>query len=219
MPSLNEITTGLAAHFDKQTDEPFKRFLAPKVNFWRSKLVVNSLEKHPEQRKFFRQTIWLSMEEDDLVDCPIPMTLCRIASSKFEVPRPMRVGDILFDYVGAIDGKVPFREAAPGMIGFMTEGRYSRNTTFYEYWNDKIKVRAYKSLPKIRVDGVFDDPIAVMEFNCRNSGQCDWWNEEYPITGDMLQMVVQYILQVDFNRSAMPITPEVEVNKETQGPQ
>jgi len=209
--TLNTITTVIASHFDREQDEPFKRSLGPAVDAWRSKLVTNSLEKHPEQRKFFKQTLWVPMESAASVPCPMPMTLCPVAKSKFAIPKPLRLQGILYDYVGSYDGRNPFKEAAPGTLEFLQSGKYSGNITFWENENQYIKIGDNAKLPKIRVDGVFDKPLDVMLINCQNSGDCDYWEMEYPATGDIIQMIIQYILQVDFNRPKLPDAPEIEV--------
>jgi hypothetical protein len=210
--TLNTITTTIAGHFDREQDEPFKRSLAVPVDAWRSKLITNSLEKHPEQRKFFRQTIWVPMKSVQPVPCPLPMNMCPVAKSKFAIPRPLRLQGILYDYVGSIDGRNPFKEAAPGTVDYLSAGKYSKNTVFWENENQYIKIADKSKLPKIRIDGVFDRPLDVMMINCQTNNDCDYWNMDYPATGDIIQMIIQYILQIDYNRVTTPEAPEIEVN-------
>lgn len=217
--SLNIITTMIASHLDREQDEPFKRLLAVKVDYWRSTLISRSLDKHPQQRKFFRQTLYVPMEQTSMTTgCEIPVTLCKVARNQFSIPMPMRVGNTLFDYVGSVDGLRAFREADPGTLPYMSAG-FGSLITYYEWENSQdIKVRQNKFLPFIRVDGVFDKPLEVMEWNCKYQGICDFWDQKYPITGDMLQMVVQYILQIDYGRAPgrgelnIPDTREIEPN-------
>lgn len=218
MNSLNEITTEIASHFEREQDEPFKAVLAKKVDAWRSKLIVNSLEKHPEQRKFFRQTLYIPMsEESPLPDCITGPDMCKIAESVAAIPGPMRLADILFDYVGTVDGTNPFREITPGTLYYLKAGRYSKNRIYYEWSSlatgiNKIKIFERSKIPTIRIDGVFDNPLAVMEFNCNNAGECDGWDLPYPVTGDIKQMIVQYILQVDYQLRQIPDNKEIEVD-------
>jgi len=212
--SLNKITTEIASHLDREQDEPFKRILAMKVDHWRSTLVSRSLVKHPQQRKFFRQTLYVPMSQADMTTgCEIPVPLCQVAKSQYPVPMPMRISNTLFDYVGSVDGLRPFREADPGSLSYLSTG-YGSLITYYEWENNQdIKVRQNKFLPFIRIDGVFDKPLDVMEWNCKYKGICNFWDMPYPITGDMLQMVTQYILQVDYGREPnVPNTQEIEVN-------
>lgn len=201
--SINQITTLIAEKLKRETDEVFKRMLAPLVDGWRSTLISRSLEKHPDQRNFFTQTLWLPMECHSLIPCPTPMTLCNIMQSKDIVPAPLRFGTTLFDYVGSIDGLNPFRVATSGTFLLLKANKYQAGDTFYEFTNRKIQIRndkmnfAERPLPMIRMDGVFDNPIDVIRYNCKVSA-CDYWNEPYPVTNDILQMIMQYILEIDF---------------------
>lgn len=209
--SLNSITTNIAQAHGREQDEPYKRVLAVDVDAWRSLLIVRSLERHPEQRKFFRQTLWVPMETVNPLPCPVPMQLCQVARSKkgLHIPTPMRLQDILFDYVGSMDGRAPFRESSPGTIDFLSAGRYARLNTHYEWTNHKIEIRQFPWMPMIRVDGIFDKPRDVMEFNCKHNQQCDYWDSPYPITGDLLQVILQYMKQ---GKKPGDPTPEIEVD-------
>lgn len=221
--SLNNITTLLASHFDREQDEPFKRMLAVPVDYWRSKLVTNSLEKHPEQRKFYKQSIIVPMHMVDPIHCPVPMDLCQISKSVNPIPKTLRLGGILYDYVGSIDGNQPFREASAGQSDYLKAGRYSKKTIFWGKDNEHIKIINKPNIPSIRIDGVFDKPIDVMMLNCASGVDCDYWDMPYPCTGDILQMIIQYILQVDFQKNNTPMPDEIEVNpnkpKNPQEPQ
>lgn len=218
--SINRIVTIIASNLKREMDEPFKRILAVRVDYWRSTLISRSLEKHPDQRNFFTQTIWVPMECHSLIPCPTPMTLCNVMRSRVFVPIPMRFGTTLFDYVGSIDGENAFQIATVGTHEIMTHSRYTGGDTYWEYTNKKILIRnnkhnyAEKPLPMIRVDGVFDKPLDVMAFNCTNAdAACDYWNDPYPVTNDILQMITQYILQIDFkpgNDKDTSNPPEIE---------
>jgi hypothetical protein len=211
-PSLNEITTLIASQLDRELDDPFKRSLGLRVDFWRATLVSRSLDKHQQQRAFFRQTLWVPMQPDKGIDCNVAFPVCPVARSKYKIPTPMRIGNTLFDYVGTVDGAAPFRISAPGTSMYVSAGKYSKNATFYEYTNGYIYVTSNSKLPMIRVDYVADDPMQVMEMNCKNGTDCDYWIQPYPCTYDIIQMIIQYIIQVDYNRQNVPNIPEIEIN-------
>ncbi len=140
--------------------------------------------------------------------------------SKDIIPLPLRFGTTLFDYVGSIDGLNPFRIATAGTGNMLSANKYQQGDTFYEYTNKKIQIRnnktnfANKPLPMIRVDGVFDNPIDVIKYNCSVTS-CDYWDQPYPVTNDILQMIIQYILEIDFKMGRDKDTsapPELEVD-------
>lgn len=219
--SIARIVTVIASHLKRETDEPFKRMMAVKVDQWRSTLVSRSLEKHPDQRNFFTQTLWVPMECHQLIPCPTPLPICNVMRSKTIIPIPMRFGTTLFDYVGSVDGKNSFRQATVGTIEPLQAGKYSGKRTFYEWTNKRIIIRNNqknfndKPIPMIRIDGVFDRPMDVFEYNCKAGTNCDFWNEPYPATNDIVQMITQYILQIDYGGKEdkdVSNPPEVEVD-------
>lgn len=212
--TLNEIATVIASHLKREQDEPFKRVVAKHVDWWRSRLIVNSLEKHPEQRKFYRQTLWMPMVLEEQIPCPTNVRLPQVSISKFRIPAPMRLADMLFDYAGSIDGLRPFREAPPGQWEVLSAGQYSRLTTFYEFTNFHTRVRSPKELPMMRLDGVYDDPREVLELNCKTNGLCNYWDFPYPATGDMIQLIVQGILEGDYKDLVVPTATDIEVDSE-----
>jgi hypothetical protein len=214
--TLNEITTLIASHLEMELDDPFKLMMAKRVGYWRSRLIKNSVDKDQKDRRFFKQVIYVKMEVQNEIVCNVPYTQCKIAKSVGKVPKPTRANGVLFDYVGAIDGMNAFTEGSGGMIPYMMQGKYSKNVIRYTYENEYIKIYGNVNIPMIRVDGVFDDPEAAAKMNCNNgqSNDCDFWNIEYPVTGDILQLIVQSILQVDYNRAPNTETKQIPVTAE-----
>jgi len=219
--SINRIVTIIASDLKRETDEPFKRLLAVRVDFWRSTLLSRSLEKHPEQAAYFRQTIWVPMVCQSELPCQGTFPLCNTMISKVPIPTPLRYGSTLFDYVGSIDGNNAFKYASVGTADIMHEGSKYSKKTLYDYIENRIVMRNKredyldKPIPMIRVDGVFDKPMEAYQFNCKGGNDCDFWDKPYPATGDMIQMIIQYILQVDYGKDKDKNTsapPEIEVN-------
>lgn len=219
--SLNKITTEIATSLRKELDEPFKRILAEKVDNWRSRLIRNSLQEKPLESKFFRQTIWVPLQMvnpiPDCVEGSDGAPVCDMLRSTVKLPTPLRYSTALFDYVGSVDGKNAFSEGAPGTEQYLLAGKYSRHSVYYSFPNGFLEIdERQRSIPMVRVDAVFDKPSEAMEFNCANSGQCDYWDEPYPVTGDILQMIIQSILQVDYNQPVVPSDKEVELKPQMQ---
>lgn len=212
--TLNEITTLIASQFKREMDQPFKEMLAKRVAYWRSRLIKDSIDKDVRERKFFKQTIFVTMTKLNEVLCDVPYTQCKVAWTASKVPKPLRANGILFDYVGAINGMTPFKNAEPGIIPYMMQGKYSGKVIYYTYENEYVKVYGNSKIPKIRIDDVFDDPEAAAALNCLSGNGCNFWDEEYPCTGDIMQRIVQYILQVDFNLKPAEGTTEIPVAQE-----
>jgi len=213
--TLNEICTMIASHMDKEFDEPFKLIIAEKVRVWRSRLIKNSVDKDERERKFFIQTVFMRMEERNEAECEVPYTQCKVAWSVDKVPKPLRANGMLFDYIGSLNGMNAFKSSPVGMMTFMQAGRYSANVIYYLYENEKIKVYGNSKLPIIRIDGIFDDPEAAAQLSCGSiNSKCNFWNEEYPASGDIIQLIIQSILQIDYNRVPYTETKQIPVIRE-----
>lgn len=201
-------------HLKKDLDEVFKRMLAQKVDNWRARLIRNSLERSPNDAKFFHQDIYVPMERVSPLPSCVTAPICPVMQSVSVIPTPVRFGTSLFDFVGSVDGSVAFKEAGIGMDDFMKAGKYSKSLTLFKYTLKKIQVD-HPNIPYIRVRAIFNSPQDVMIFNCASNGDCDYWNMEYPVTGDVLQMIVQAILQ-EFNPPVGPVNKQIEVNAQNQ---
>jgi hypothetical protein len=188
----NEITTVLAAKFDKPLDFPFKLMLMEHVRALRAKFIKQTLDASPKDRKFFRQTVYMTLTKELEVPCELPVMLCNVATTG-TMPKPLRANGILFDYVGAINGTNPFKETDPGMIGYTTMGKYSKNLTQFSWLNFGIVVYDNR-LPMLRVDYIPDDPLELEGFMCNPGGaECDVWDSAYPLTSEIWELILRYI--------------------------
>jgi hypothetical protein len=191
----NQITTLIASNLDRELDMPFKKQLMARVKYWRSGLMKNTLNKDPRQRQYFRQRLTVTLEKVNVLENP----LCLYIATSDVIPKPIRANGILFDYAGARDGSNGFTYAQTGMLQYLKSGKYSRALDFYNYEDNKISA-SNKEVRKMLVIGVFDDPEQVADYQNACGESCDFWEEEFPVSDDILQQIVQYILQVDYNR-------------------
>lgn len=212
----NEITTVLASSFDKVFDVPFKLMLMERVDMWRARHLKNTLDKTPSDRRFFRSTVYLSTTETDPVKCTLPFTQCKVYATD-TIPEPLRANGILFDYLGAINGNNPFIDTLPGTAVYRLVGRYSRNKVGFNYSDQKIYLT--DNVPMIRVDFIAARPRELAAFSCEPSGEtCDWWNETYPCSPEILQLIFQSIREVDFRQdpqlqeTSVPVNPKDDIS-------
>jgi hypothetical protein len=205
----NEITSLIASNLEKELDLPFRLQLMDRVKYWRSRHIVNTIQKTPAKREFFRQALYINLTEA-YADESVAMVGDQVSITVDPIPQLIVAGTTLFDYVGGVDGKSPFRKVQPGMSNYASTGKFSQRFPEYEY-NQRIFVNQL-DLPRIRVDAIYDDPMAVLEYSCKClDKQCDTWNTEFPCSGEIMQLIVQSILQVDYNRLDKTATPEIEV--------
>jgi len=209
----NEITTLIAIRVKKTFDTPFKLQLIKRVDIWRSRHIKNALEKDAKDRKFFRQTVYLNMSKQSELPCDkgiIPS--CDVAISD-KLPAPLRANNILFDYVGGVNGSNPFKETSPGMISFVTAGKYSKHSTPFVFNGGRIAVYNRPNLPMIRVDYIADSPSELENFSCNpDNSPCNFWDNPYPCTNEILQLIIQSIVEVDFGQKEPADEISVPVN-------
>jgi hypothetical protein len=205
----NEITTVLTAPYGKVFDTPFKLMLMERVDIWRSRHIRNALEKQPQDRKFFKSTIYLSLQESSTIECDVPVN-CKIWRTD-KLPGILRANSILFDYVGAINGMNPFSYTEAGMVQYKNKGKYSSKVIPYLYQNNRLYL--LENVPMIRVDFVPDKPSELEAYTCGgDSGTCDFWNAPYPCTNEILQLILQSIREIDFREAPLQKELSVAVN-------
>lgn len=214
--SLSTMTTEIAVALKKELDEPFKRILAQSIDNWRSRLIRNSLQNKPNESKFFRQLVYAKMEDSTLAPTCVGLPACPVKRSIKKIPIPVRFSIQLYDYVGSADGKNPFSEIIPGMGNFQKAGKYSSNSVF---WGLDIDGHAFveglPNLPYIMFNGIFDKPWEAMKFNCDNGVNCDFWEREYPVTGDIAQQIIQFII-AGYKEPVPAANKEVQVTPQNQ---
>lgn len=209
--TLNEITTLIASHLGKELDMPFKLILAEKVNYWRARLLKDTLKGDIRSRRYNIQTLWVYPKtEGEIPECFNKEGLeCKLYVTT-ELPKPLRANNILFDYVGTADGMTPYQETQSAYIPYLAHNKYSCNIVKYVYEQNRLKFYNKNDNLAVKVQGIFERPLDVFKYNC-GEGDCDIWNEEYPIKADSLQLVVQSILQVEYNRMPPVLQDSAEI--------
>lgn len=208
----NEITTEIASQLKKELDDVFKLILFQKVGNWRARLIRNSLERKPQEAKFFFQTLWVPMEKKDLnPDCLSIPNMCPAAISKEQLPSPLRYNSTLFEFVGSADGSKTFSYGPSTISQYLKAGKYSKKSVHYDWVDNRIVLPDNPNIPMIKVTHIFDNPEAVMKFNCDQGVGCNWWDLDYPVPREMLQQIVQYIVQ-EYKGEPINTGKQIEVN-------
>jgi hypothetical protein len=183
--TLNEFTTEIAQRFGKELDMQYRQGLVPQINQWRSRLIRNSLEKHPNEKSQFLQKIYIPLIYGDY-SCG--SFQCQGSYSQ-PLPKLLRIGDTPFEYLGAGDGSSPYRSTDIGTEPWINQGMTAHLFNNYRIDNNVLIIPG-KRIGAVTGAGIFDEPERAMEWQCKNTQTgCDWWNTEYPITGDIAAMV------------------------------
>lgn len=210
MATLNEIAVLVAEPLGRALDVPFKEQVKARAKAWRSKLLRDTLNRNPKDRVFFTQSITMELEETAATECGIQLP-CKVLRTKEKIPTVVRANNIYLDYVGSIDGSNGFRLTPSWQLPFILTAKYAPLVShFYGVLNERVVLHKNPLMTHVRVEGIFDDPEAAYLASCVD-GACAFEDAEYPIPGDLVQQIVQYILQVDFNRPPLD-EPKTEVN-------
>lgn len=206
MATIKDLAVLIAEPLGKPLDATFLEQMADRIKYWRSRLLKNTLDKAPADRKFFQQSLTLELEQVDAAACNLPLD-CKVWRTKVQVPNPVRANSILFDYVGSVDHGNPFKYVKRWELSYLLTNKYMPLvTTFYAYEDGYL----ISSVPWITIEGIFDDPEAVMALTC-NGADCTTTEQEYPVSGEIAQLIVQSILTVDFNVKPLKEKEETEV--------
>lgn len=201
MQTLGAISILIAERVNKQFDPAFLLQCADRIKYWRSRFMRDTLNKNPQERKFFLQTIRMPMEPNRSFNecgtevCGVP----NISRTKYQIPQPVRANGVLFDYFGSIDGKNPFTYATSAISSYKTDDRFASMFQNYDYVDGFGEVFNNPQLPEVMIRGIFDDPIAAWKLQCTvDKSPCNLEDMAFPISGDILQLCIQSIYQVDF---------------------
>lgn len=187
--TLNEFTTEIAARLDRQYDLQYRQWLVPQINQWRSRLIRNSLTKDSSSRGQFLQTIHIPLTYGDVACGKLT---CKGSYSE-KIPKLLRIGDTPFEYLGSGDTTSPFRYNDQGTSIYINAGKTASHFIHYEINNSKIIIHN-RRIDSIIGTGIFDEPQKALKWECDNGqGGCDWWNEEYPVSGDIAADIARAI--------------------------
>jgi len=197
----------IATPLDKQFDDPFKLIIMKLVDVWRARLIRNSLEKAPQDRKFFRQTLYMRTKVVDETICNL--TGCEIVETIDALPMSIRANNMMYDFVGAVNSTTAYQQVYSGTLEYVLQEEYNKAPLFMV---ENGKLRIYRAKPPvIKVETIFPDPQLVARMSCANGVNCDYWNSNYPVPEDILQTIIQGIREVDFKGGVVPADIEIPV--------
>jgi hypothetical protein len=215
--SLNEIVSALSDTVGQPFNIPLQEKLKVIVNYKRANYTQQSLEKHPEQRKFFQQSFTTELERIAKGDCEMPSVTCDVLRSKCEIPFPIRSSYSLFDFVGTPDWTVSFGEIKPEFNSLRSFNRFTKDLPKWSYINKKLYVFNDLTLKQIAVRTVFADPSSIN--SCCSTGTCYSDDAPYQIAPDLLNAIMRDILQVELrNQFPQPGVVEVPEIKDANNP-
>lgn len=188
----NELTDLICLELGAVNDFVFKRAMLERANLTRNQQLKRSLDKKPQDRKFFTQRMLVPMENYNAFAGT--ELSCKWSRSTCKVPRPLRANSIVFDYVGAVDGSRAFRNTQEGTSKFVTAHPHAHHTIPFRL-EGNVLVAEKPGIKEVLMVGIFADPEEAYNIDAQARGctTCDFWESEYPCSEDVLDIVIQEI--------------------------
>lgn len=187
--TLNEFTSEIAGRYGRELDMQYRQWLVPRIGQWRSRLIRNTLEKRPQDKSRFLQSIRIPLEYGDYTCANLQC----MGSISAKLPSLVRIGDTPFEYLGGADAASPYRYNDIGTSPWIETGMTAHLFNVYLMNNEQVVIPGER-IKEVMGTGIFDEPEKAMEWQCKYQATgCDWWNSPYPISGDIAAMVVTAI--------------------------
>lgn len=191
--SLNEISELLAERTGRQFDIAFREEVKVMVNYWRARLIVDSLNSRPQDRQFFSKWIDMPLIKTNTSDFP-GFPNCNILKTVCPIPSPVRANSMMFDFIGKLDKASVIPLSTPYLIKPLAFSKYTGNIPRAAYINDHIYVFGTLNLPGIAVNMIPEDIGGFLNC-CKDCNSiCEDDNSAYGVSMDLKQRIVQAIL-------------------------
>lgn len=211
--TLNEITQIITERAGRPFDQPFRLQVKDLVKLWRMRLMKESMERHPNDKKFFLQKFVAPLTEVDIVECPFSIDCNILRTGK--LPKPIRTNS-LFDFVGTVDFSKTFTYSQPEVATYHNHAKWTGHLTRYSYVDNYIYIHnpPTNELEYIGIRGIFEDPAELQSFYCDSNADktCYTDDVEFPIPGDLIQPLIQSILATELKIVQPERKEEIKVN-------
>jgi hypothetical protein len=211
-PSLNQLISTLSDRVGQPFNVPLQEELKVILNYKRENYLQQFLERHPEQRAFFQQKVEVPLIPVPQPECDTPKH-CVALRSKCEVPPPVRVSQITFDFVGTADFRDGYGQLAPEFLQFHLNARFTYSRPKWFYQDDHIWIYNNRVLDRIGLRGVFRNPEDVNQCLCDAALEtCYDDDQPWPVAGDLINAIMRDVLNVEL-RNMFPEPGVVKVDE------
>lgn len=213
--SLNQIVSILSDRVGQPFNINLQNELKDIVTYKRANYTQQILSKDPTQRAQFTQAFTAEMEEVKETDCKVSLE-CPWYRTVCELPQPLRVSGVIWDYVGAADFTYGYSYLAPEFIRFHTSSRYTGSKPKWFWQNNRIIVTNTTGIKVIGIRGIPADPRKMGTCLCQDTGQCFDDDSPFPMIDDILNAIVRDTLNVELrNVFPQPATVVVDTKEDT----
>lgn len=209
----------LAARVQRPFDENLKAELYHILRYKRATWLHRIFQQHPFQRRMYLQTAVYGVDIVDASECPANFpTTCKVVRTKCQVLQPIR-SDILFDYVGDLNGMQSYPYASSENVIYSKHSKYSKELPYHFYSDKYIYVYNAPDLKAIKVRFIPDVPFDGVKCGCLDIAQSDCFDEnaDFQLPQDIISLIVGEILSVELRAEGpfkMEDTETIQVDKQ-----
>lgn len=198
----NEISVQIAEPFGRQFDVPFRSMLKDRVIYWATRHIRNTLDKDARRRKQFLQSLLVPLHSVSNQPSGHAGNYKYYVESIQQLPAPLFANGINFDFVGSQDGATGFVYSANLLADrFSAHDKYSSALPHYSFLGGKIQVYRNPDMANVLVNYIPENLRKFGEFSLAcGTTSCSWDDQEYGIPGDILQLVIQSIMEIDLRQ-------------------
>jgi hypothetical protein len=211
--SLNQLSEILAERSGRQFDIPFREEMKVVINYWRSRLVVDSLNSRPADRMFFTKWIEIPLIQVPRSEFPGFPECEVILRTKCKVPKTVRANSKMYDFVGKLDRMDAVQLRTPSEIQALSHSTYTGHLPRASEINEYVYVFGTLNLPGLAFQLIPED---VEEFKqcCIDCGASSCYNDDepYPVSLDIQQRIIQSILSTELRNILPSETKAAEVS-------
>jgi len=196
--TLDIIGEIVAERQGRQFDIPFRKLCEELVVMHRARLLTNSLQKNPAQKKLYSNSIIVELEQVNKDECD-ELGGCEgsdVKRTKVDIPEVLRIGTSPYDFLGSPGGDVAFSWTTFGAETFYSHNKYTKKKPRYTRLNNRVYIFNDNNVEKIRIEDVFSDPRKLANFSCSaaTSIPCYKATSDFITDEALTQLVIESIL-------------------------
>ena len=190
---------------------------------YRAKLVREDLSRgRSVDRQLVQDLGCVAVECVDAAECcEIADTGTTVVRTVLPIPKLLELySKNLLTFVGLVDKSVSYQITSPTQARWSKYNKYTGNTTkayLQSNSNYLYLINAPKGIELINIQGVFEDPEDIKNFNNCNGTACFSKDSEYPISGHMIPVITELIMTKELKVLATTPTDVSNNTKEDAG--
>lgn len=216
--TLNEIVDNIADPLNRTFDVHFKERIKSRIKTLSSVLIRRDVEKNGTSNHYIINIV-VKLALKDLGTCndfgELITTDCKVLTSINKIPKPIRqkLSNDFF-YVGTVDGSIEFSQTNFENFNFTKYNKFTSKTIKYFVNGDYISIINNKRIKNIRLSYAFENFEQAINY-CKNSnGNCYTEDSEYPLSLDMIEIIIQQLLKENYITTNIEENERVEFNDE-----